>query len=278
MRWFKHFSDNHRGTGHLNLFNSMGHVGPCCYWILMEMCAEKLEKKPDKTLEDSELLFSFDLRLVRQNLRLSRAKLELFLGFSQGFGLFRYKIFENSLEIYMPILSDLLDRDLKKPRSSRAKHALKARLEIDKEIEVEIEIDKESEIDLQKHKKTTKPKTEIEVAHAQKAKRFIASYCENFSLKHGFNPDIRGKEAGIAKRVVKDLSEEKIMLYLAAFFAMPDAWLQKAKHPLAMFETKLNEIAAFANTGSFVTHTQVRQGDEMASNMMLLQKIRKEGA
>lgn len=278
MRWFKHFSDNHRGQGHLNLFNQMGHVGPCCYWILMEMCAEKLERKPDKTLEDSDLLFSFDLRLVRQNLRLSRTKLELFLGFSQGFGLFRYKIFENNLEIYMPILSDLLDRDLKKPRSERAKSALKTRLELESELELDKELESEIELDLPKTKKANKPKTEIQVAHAQKARGFIAAYCSLFHDKWGFNPDIRGKEAGIAKRVVKDLSEEKFLSYLNAFFNMPDAWLQKAKHPLAMFETKINEIAAFANNGTFVTNAQVRQGDEMASNMMLLNKIRKEGA
>ena len=112
------------------------------------------------------------------------------------------------------------------------------------------------------------------ITNSQKTKSFIARYAENFKLRYGFNPDIKGKESGIAKRLAKDLSEEKINLYLDAYFQMPDAYVIKAKHPLGLFETKFNEITVFANSGQFTTSRQAQQADDMASNMLLLQKVR----
>lgn len=109
----------------------------------------------------------------------------------------------------------------------------------------------------------------------QKTKSFIAGYCERFEFKYGSRPHIQGKDAGIAKRVVKDLSQERFLFYLDAYFAMPDAWIVKAKHPLNLFESKMNEILVFANTGNFTTQRQVQQADDMASNHLLLEKIRK---
>jgi hypothetical protein len=111
-------------------------------------------------------------------------------------------------------------------------------------------------------------------SNSQKASAFVAAYCSRFKNRWGHNPEILGKEAGIAKRLAKTLSLEKFEIYLDAYFAMPDAWLGKTKHPLASFETKLNEIVAFANNGTFTTSKQVAQADEFASNMLLLQQVR----
>lgn len=109
----------------------------------------------------------------------------------------------------------------------------------------------------------------------KKTSVFIAKYCSLFKSRYGTNPEVKGKNSGIAKRISQDLSEEKINLYLEAFFAMPDAWLVKVKHPLATFETKLNEIVVFANTGNFTTTKQVQQADNMATNALLLEQVRK---
>lgn len=109
----------------------------------------------------------------------------------------------------------------------------------------------------------------------QKTKSFIAGYCERFEFKYGSRPHIQGKDAGIAKRVAKDLSKEKLLFYLDAYFAMPDAGVVKAKHPLNLFELKMNEIVVFANTGNFTTQRQAHQADDMASNQLLLEKIRR---
>lgn len=112
-------------------------------------------------------------------------------------------------------------------------------------------------------------------ADAKKANAFIARYCENFKLRYGSNPEIAGKESGIAKRVTKTLSEEKIRLYLDAYFQMPDAYVVKAKHPVYLFEAKLNEVTVFANSGQFTTLKQAQQADDSASNMILLAKVRR---
>jgi len=111
-------------------------------------------------------------------------------------------------------------------------------------------------------------------SNSQKASAFVAAYCIRFKTRWGDSPEIMGKDAGIAKRLAKTLGQDKFELYLDAFFSMPDAWLVKIKHPLAAFESKLNEIVVYANTGNFTTSRQVQQADDHASNMLLLQQVR----
>jgi hypothetical protein len=105
------------------------------------------------------------------------------------------------------------------------------------------------------------------------AQDFIRAYCERFKIRWGVNPPVQGKDAGIAGRLAKGLSAEKRDLYLDAYFSMPDAWVVKAKHPINLFETKLNEISVFAQSGQFHTQRQVREADSSATNAMLLAKI-----
>lgn len=109
----------------------------------------------------------------------------------------------------------------------------------------------------------------------KKANAFIVRYCENFKFKYGSSPEIQGKESGIAKRVTKNIGLDKINLYLDAYFQLPDAYVVKAKHPVYLFEAKLNEITVFANSGKFTTLKQAHQADESASNMILLEKVRR---
>lgn len=113
----------------------------------------------------------------------------------------------------------------------------------------------------------------LSASHSQKTKVFVARYCENFKIRYGSNPIIKGKESGIAKRLAKDLSEEKITLYLDAFFQMPDSFLVKSKHPLALFETKFNEVTVFAHSGQFTTMKQARQVDDAVNTQNILQMI-----
>lgn len=107
-----------------------------------------------------------------------------------------------------------------------------------------------------------------------KPQAFIAAYCQRFKQRWGTSPVIMGVEAGAAKRIAKTMSLEKFEKYLEAFFTMPDAWLVKNKHRLATFESKLNEIVVFEQSGSFITNKQAHQADEMASNALLLKQVR----
>jgi len=88
MRWFKHFSDNYRGRSVDTFFEEMGHTGVACYFLFLEICTEKLDTNPDKTLEKPKAILNFPLAFVRRNLRISQGKLEVFLNIGQGLGLF----------------------------------------------------------------------------------------------------------------------------------------------------------------------------------------------
>jgi hypothetical protein len=124
MRWFKHYSDNYRGRSVHGLFDELGHVGVASYYIMLEICAEKLNKAKNVDLDETDMIFGFSERFLRQNLRISSTKLEHFLNISQTFGLLSYKKIEKTFEIKMPILLDLLDSDFKKTRSRRVDDAL----------------------------------------------------------------------------------------------------------------------------------------------------------
>lgn len=140
MRWFKHFTDNHRGKSMQTLFDKMGHTGIASYYILMEMCAEKLEKPHEGMVDETSCQFEFTQRIVRQNLRISLGKVREMLDICQGFDLLSYNIDGESVKIKMPILLDLLDYDSKKSRQRRASVAPEQRLDtyVDTEADTEV--------------------------------------------------------------------------------------------------------------------------------------------
>lgn len=109
---------------------------------------------------------------------------------------------------------------------------------------------------------------------SKKCQFLIRTYCHYFKLKHGTTPHITGKDSGIAKRIANDLSEDKIDMYLNAFFSLPEGKLFKAKHPLSMFEFHKNEIVHFANSGKFTTNTQANHLDQSANSLSMLQQVR----
>lgn len=144
MKFFKHFTDATRGNSMQYLFEKMGHVGIACYWILVEMCAEKLDKKASEEFTESHCNFSFHEKILRQNLRLSRVKLEIFLGFSSDISLLFFKKIESIYVIEMPKLLESLDRDSKRARTERVSTAPKKKNKIKKE-DKELDKDKEEE-------------------------------------------------------------------------------------------------------------------------------------
>lgn len=119
-------------------------------------------------------------------------------------------------------------------------------------------------------------KREMVPSEPQRADHFVAAYCDRFKARWGISPPIQGKDAGIAKRLAKTLSLDRYQWLLDAYFSMPDAWLVKQKHPLNLFESKLTEVAVFADSGRFTTARQVREADNMATTMQLLNDV-KEG-
>jgi hypothetical protein len=108
-----------------------------------------------------------------------------------------------------------------------------------------------------------------------KAQMLIGKYIDAWKAKHGSKPDIMQKDAGIAKRLASALTAERAALLIDAYFEMPESYFIKAKHPLELFESRLKEIAVFADSGSFVTRRQASMFDDAASNMLLLEKVKR---
>lgn len=143
MKFFKHFVDAHRGTLMSTLMDEMEHRGVACYWILVEMCAEKLEKGDEELFTDEHCYFRFPEKKVRQNLRVSAANLARFLDICAANVALSWELVGNVLEIRMPKLLECMDRDSKRARQARAMPAPKKKRKIE---EKEEDKDKEATV------------------------------------------------------------------------------------------------------------------------------------
>lgn len=146
MRWFKHFTDNHRGQSIQALMDEHGHAGPCCYWILVELCAEKLERKLDGNPTEDDCVFTFHRRAIEWPMRLRSSAVDRLLSSCQLCNLVTFKKKGEFYEIKMPILLDLLDYDSKRSRSRRVQVAAGSRLESESESESDTDIESEKDI------------------------------------------------------------------------------------------------------------------------------------
>ena len=107
----------------------------------------------------------------------------------------------------------------------------------------------------------------------------IAYYCDLWKMKYGVktSPSITGKEAGIIKRMVQSMHLERTKNFMDAYFAMPDAWLIKQAHPIALMETKKMEVHRFMQSGQHVSSRDSRNIERNSQNKTLFDKF-EEGA
>jgi hypothetical protein len=68
VKFFKHFTDSHRGKSLQQLKRQFGFEGIGRYWTLIELCAEKLEKKRDENLTEEHCVFEFEKTFLMQAL------------------------------------------------------------------------------------------------------------------------------------------------------------------------------------------------------------------
>jgi hypothetical protein len=140
MRWFKHYSDNYRGRSVTSFHREFGHTGVSWYFILTEICTEKLERPLDHDLAQTDCSFGFDKAFVESALRGTFAKIERWLRHGVAMGLWNFTTTEFELRLEYPILLELLDSDQRKTRSRREEDATEKRLEKrreDKEVDIE---------------------------------------------------------------------------------------------------------------------------------------------
>ena len=270
MRWFKHFSDNHRGRSMQFLFDEMGHTGLACWHILMEICAEKLDPKPDKTLEHSDCLFEFHQRIVRQNLRVSQAKLEVFLGVCQGFGLLSFEITGGLVKLSLPILLDLLEYDQKRAGTRRVRITAQNRSEKTRS-EKSIS-DKDTELQNAQNVVVLaqrKPKASA----PEGTQLVVARYCELWKELYGANAPILGKSAGIFKTLTKDLGSSRAIKFVEAYLGMRDSFFVTRRHDAATLMGNLGAIAQYMETGHMISKQEIRNLDSHNSFQNQLDRV-----
>lgn len=135
MNYFKHFVDAHRGISLQTLFDKFGHAGPYCYWILVELCMEKLTKDRDEEFTDAHCHFRFTARTLKNAFRVNRAKVESMLNHFSTLALLSLEVDDQEFKIHMPKLLEYLDRDSKRTRPRRGLARIKIE-DKDKEVVV----------------------------------------------------------------------------------------------------------------------------------------------
>lgn len=135
LSYFKHYPNAHEGSSLMRLFDEFSHAGPCCYWIMVELCAGKLEKEPGALYTEADCVFRFHERLLREKFRLGSAKVQAWLNQSQTLALLSFKKTGSIYEISMPKLLEILDRDSKRARPERGSAAPRNKKEEDKKQE-----------------------------------------------------------------------------------------------------------------------------------------------
>lgn len=143
MKFFKHFTDAHRGRSIQGLLDQLGHMG-LTYWILVEMCVEKLDEKFDaknagERLTESDCEFEFHQRILRQNLRVSATNLRKILDICGTFALLAYQIDGNIVKIKMPNILKSLERTKKK--DVRSTSEVQKNDVLDKDIDIDKDVD-----------------------------------------------------------------------------------------------------------------------------------------
>jgi len=253
--------------------DELGHTG-LCFFLLQEMCTEKLDGS-GANLEESAATFQFHDRIVRQNLRISPVNLRRLLGACAANGLLSFQFTGNTLEIKMPILLNLLDRDQKKARSERGRSAEKARL--DKERDKERDKDKEREEGCAEIRATApkvpKRKPKLKASAPEGTNLLIGHYSNLWSAKYKAQTPITGKSVGCFKTLVKDHGLEKATRFVDAFLQMNDQWFVTKRHDIATLLININAVAQFAETGRMFTKREINDLDRMTTNQETLRAL-----
>ena len=112
----------------------------------------------------------------------------------------------------------------------------------------------------------TKQKPKKDPSAGALAHEFIATYCECFKGRYGSNPDITGKDTGIAMRLVKDLGLARAKALVDTFLLMQDSFFQLRRHDLTTFESNLKAVAVKHDTGKGVNRIQAYQSERQDAN------------
>ena len=142
MKFFKHFTDAHRGKSLQQLLRSknkeIGLKAIGIYWVLVELCAEKMTKEKTEEYGDQHCHFEFNTGYIRDTLGLHQTStLAMYLRWYSDVGVMSAQCSNDVTSIYMPKLLECIDRDSKRARTERGATAPKIKnKDKDKEIDI----------------------------------------------------------------------------------------------------------------------------------------------
>lgn len=109
------------------------------YWVLVELCAEKMIKNKEEEYTEEHCRFEFDARYLRDTLGLHQTStVSMYLRCYADVGLMSVECSDDVCSIYMPKLLECMDRDAKRARAERDPAAPKRKSKRKKEETVEI--------------------------------------------------------------------------------------------------------------------------------------------
>ena len=276
MRWFKHFTDNHRGRSIQFLLDELGHIGPCSYYFLMEMCAEKLDQKSDRKLEVADCLFGFHQRVVRQNLRISPANLRRLLDSCQTLGLFTFEFSGDSLQISAPMLLDLLDYDLKKSRARAAQLTPENRLEKNRIEKNRIEKNRIEKNRIEKRREEF-PKVHlaevVEISpNKELNKKIWEAYREEYFSRYGVDPVRNASVNGKISQIAKRLGPEGVEV-IRFFVHHPKTFYIAKMHDIGLCLADAEALRTQWAKGKAITNSDLKHYEQNQERADLLKSI-----
>lgn len=115
------------------------------------------------------------------------------------------------------------------------------------------------------------------VAPIEGVNEVIKLYCDTWKLRYKSDrsPDIRGKDVGLVKGLVKDLGRSRVELLVQAYLSMPDGWFVTKKHDITTLIANMNSVSLFADSGRLITKSEINQLDKQVTNQNTLEALKK---
>lgn len=258
MKWFKHFTDNHRGRAVRLGFKEFGWAAYAIYPII-EMCAEKLEKFNDRDLSESDCVFAFERSWICSAVSLKPFTVRSVLTHYQLAGWLAFSESDLEIEIKMPMLLDLLESDQKRSRLRRVQAARSSRLEQNRIEESRIELE-------QRGKVVTKTARKPSATAPAGANFVVAAYFEAFNRRYGAAPARAPKAIGQLGKLANDFGKDRAIALVEAYLEMPDSWYLTKRHDVGTLVENLNAVSQYLDTGRMITRKDIQN---MASSQDL---------
>ncbi len=142
MKFFKHFTDAHTGESLQALKREFGMAGIGRYWTLIEICANRIEKRSDEEANETHCQFRFDIAYLTATLGYGNATQTLtYLRRVADLSLTSFERQGDVVVTSIPKLLECMDSDYRRSRHDRGTVAPKIKKEIKKENKKERESD-----------------------------------------------------------------------------------------------------------------------------------------